>query len=150
VGCANCYKVFREAARQLAYRSHGRVEHLGKIPVVQIDRAAKLKEIERLEKLKKQYADADQLEEAIAVKNNIANDYMATMQSMESDIVDLVIEVAQKVVAKEIKKPDYIVGLVSEAIEKVSSKKDTILKVSEADYDYILENKEKILFLNNF
>ena len=92
-------------------------------------------------------AEAEKIvDEAIAVKNNIANDYMATMQSMESDIVDLVIEVAQKVVAKEIKKPDYIVGLVSEAIEKVSSKKDTILKVSEADYDYILENKEKILF----
>ena len=48
-------------------------------------------------------------------------------------------------IAKEIKKPDYIIGIVSEAVEKVASKKDTILKVSEVDYDYILENKEKIL-----
>ena len=84
-------------------------------------------------------------EEAIVMKNNIANDYMATMQSMESEIVELVLEVAQKVIAKEIKKPDYIVGIVSEAIEKVNSKKDTVLKVAESDYEYILENKEKIL-----
>ena len=71
VGCANCYKVFREAVRQMAYRYHGRVEHLGKIPVVQIDRASKLKEIERLEKLKKQYADAEKYEEANAMKRKI-------------------------------------------------------------------------------
>lgn len=71
VGCSNCYKVFREAVRQLAYRYHGRVEHLGKLPVVQIDRTAKLKEIDRLEKLKKQYADADEFEQAKAIKRKI-------------------------------------------------------------------------------
>ena len=71
VGCDHCYKVFKEAVRQLAYRYHGRVEHLGKIPVKQVDRAAKLKEIEKLEKLKKQYADAEEYEQANIMKRKI-------------------------------------------------------------------------------
>lgn len=85
------------------------------------------------------------MQDAMQLKNNIENDYKTTMEAMEKDIVDLVLEVAEKVVAKEIKKPDYIVGIVSEAIDKVASKKDTILKVSEEDYEFIIENKDKIL-----
>ena len=71
VGCAHCYKVFHEAVRQMAYRYHGRVEHLGKVPVIQIDRATKMKEIERLEKLKKQYADAEDYDNANLMKRKI-------------------------------------------------------------------------------
>jgi len=71
VGCANCYRVFHEAVRQMAYRYHGRVEHLGKLPKIQLDRASKMKEIERLEKLKKQYADAEDYEQANAMKRKI-------------------------------------------------------------------------------
>ena len=58
----------------------------------------------------------------------------------------MVLEVSQKVIAKEIEKPDYIIGIVTDAIDKSASKKDTILKVSEEDYDFIIENKDKILF----
>lgn len=71
VGCEHCYRVFNDTIRQMAYRYHGRVEHLGKIPVKQVDRASKLKEIERLEKLKKQYADAEDYEQANAMKRKI-------------------------------------------------------------------------------
>ena len=71
VGCDNCYRIFNDTVRQMAYRYHGRVEHLGKIPVKQVDRASKLKEIERLEKLKKQYADAEDYEQANAMKRKI-------------------------------------------------------------------------------
>ena len=83
--------------------------------------------------------------ESIAIKQNVTNDYKNIIDSMEKDIVDLVLEVAEKVIAKEIEKPDYIIGLVSEAVEKAASKKDTIVKVSEEDYDFIVSNKDKIL-----
>ena len=85
------------------------------------------------------------IQNAIQLKNNIEIDYKNTMEAMEKDIMDLVLEVAEKVIAKEIKKPDYIVGLVAEAVDKAASKKDTILKVSEEDYEFIVENKDKIL-----
>lgn len=71
VGCEHCYKMFNDAVRQIAYRYHGRVEHLGKVPMRQVDRATKIKEIERLEKLKKQYADNEEYEQANAMKRKI-------------------------------------------------------------------------------
>lgn len=84
--------------------------------------------------------------EAVQIKNNIANDYKHTMESMEKEIIDLVLEVSQKVIEKEIEKPDYIIGIVTDALDKAASKKDTILKVSEEDYGFIVENKDKLLF----
>ena len=83
--------------------------------------------------------------EAIELKNKIAEDYKATLDSVEKDIIDMVVEIAERVIVKEIKKGDYIVGVVSEALEKLASKKDAILKVAEEDYEYIITNKEKIL-----
>ena len=71
VGCAYCYKVFKDTIHDMAYRYHGRVEHLGKIPTKQIDRNAKLKEIEDLEVLKKKYADEEDFEQAGAIKRKI-------------------------------------------------------------------------------
>jgi len=64
---------------------------------------------------------------------------------MEKDIVDLVLEISKKVIEKEIEKPDFILGLVEDALDKATSKKDTILKVSEEDYQFIIQNKEKLL-----
>jgi len=71
VGCAYCYKVFKDTVTNLAYRYHGRVEHLGKIPTKQIDRASKLKEIEELEALKKKYVQTEDYEQANICKRKI-------------------------------------------------------------------------------
>ena len=71
VGCAYCYKVFREHIIDMAYRYHGRVEHLGKIPTKQIDRKAKLKEIEELEKLKQKYVSVEDYDQANVCKRKI-------------------------------------------------------------------------------
>ena len=81
----------------------------------------------------------------IQIKNNVTGDYKNVMLSMENDIVDLVLEVAQKVVAKEVENTEYILGIVADAIDKSVSKKDTLLKVSEHDYDFIIKNKDKML-----
>ena len=91
-------------------------------------------------------AEAEKIiSESMQIKNNIANDYKKAMESMEKEIVELALEVAQKVVAKEIEKSDYILKIVAEAIDNSASKKDTVLKVSEEDYEFIIKNKEKIL-----
>ena len=83
--------------------------------------------------------------DAIKIKNSITTEYKDTMASMEKEILDLVLEISKRVIAKEITDDDYIIGIVSEALEKVSSKKDAVLKVSEEDYNFIKENKDKIL-----
>jgi flagellar assembly protein FliH len=91
--------------------------------------------------------EADRIvSEAVQLKNNIADDYKKTMESMEKEILDLVLEVSKKVIEKEIEKPDYILGIVADALDKATSKKGTILKVSEEDYEFIVANKEQLLF----
>lgn len=83
--------------------------------------------------------------EATQIKNNVTAEYNNIMKSMEKEILELVLEVSQKVIAKEIEKPDYIVGIVSEALGQAVSKKDAILKVSEEDFEFVMKNKEKML-----
>lgn len=83
--------------------------------------------------------------EAMQTKMNIANDYKNTMNSMEKEIVELALDIAKKIVAKEVEKDEYILGIVTEAVEKSASKKDTILKVSDSDYEFIVRNKDEIL-----
>ena len=54
VGCARCYDTFKDYARELALDVHGRPSHVGKIPKVELTKASKKREIERLmNKIKK-------------------------------------------------------------------------------------------------
>lgn len=48
VGCARCYDVFKNYARELALDIHGRVGHNGKVPKIEITKASKKRELERL------------------------------------------------------------------------------------------------------
>lgn len=70
-GCPYCYKAFRDAVRGIVYRYHGKLEHLGKVPVRQVTKAEKLKEIESLEELKKQAVANEDYSNADALKRKI-------------------------------------------------------------------------------
>ena len=41
VGCANCFKVFRDTISREAYKIHGRLEHLGRVPQKIVSEAEK-------------------------------------------------------------------------------------------------------------
>ena len=71
VGCANCYKVFRDTVSRTAYRYHGRLEHLGKVPVKHVSKAEKEREIEELHRLMVECASKEDFEGASAYKRKI-------------------------------------------------------------------------------
>jgi len=48
VGCARCYDVFKPYAKELALDIHGRIGHVGKVPRVEVTKASKKRELERL------------------------------------------------------------------------------------------------------
>ena len=48
VGCARCYDAFKVYAKGLALDIHGRDNHIGKIPKIELTKAAKKRELERL------------------------------------------------------------------------------------------------------
>ena len=52
VGCMRCYDVFKQYAKELALDIHGRPSHVGKVPKVELTKASKKRELEKLIKEK--------------------------------------------------------------------------------------------------
>lgn len=86
------------------------------------------------------------IKEAEAIRENAKTDYNKVLSGMEADIVSLVLEVAKKVIGRELRENrDTILSIVRQAVEKCSDKNNLILKVSADDYDFLLGNKEKLI-----
>ena len=71
VGCAHCYKVFRDTVSRAAYRLHGRLEHFGKVPARRVSKAEKQREIEVLRAQMIEAAKNEDFEAATALKRKI-------------------------------------------------------------------------------
>ncbi len=81
------------------------------------------------------------LEEAELINRNAAEEYESQMNSMEADMVSLVIDVARKAVAGELAtNNEVIMQLVRDALPGCSGKSDALIKVSPEDADYLEEN----------
>jgi len=93
---------------------------------------------------KKQYEDL--IKEAQMLKENCLHEYKQTLDGMESDIIDMILDIAKKVVGNEIQtNRNVVLELVKEAFDRCTNREKMILKVSSEDYNYVVENKEEIL-----
>jgi len=80
------------------------------------------------------------------LKNNLLEQYKKEILELEPELVGLSLDIAQKILNKEISNnDDYILNIVKDAMDKVSTKKNVILKVSEKDYITVTENKDIML-----
>ncbi len=87
----------------------------------------------------------DIIAEAQAYKERCKAEYEETLASLEQDMVNLVLNIAAKVVGDEIhNNREAILGVVREAIHTCSNHEHVILKVSHEDYEVIVENEEKL------
>lgn len=94
--------------------------------------------------VKKQYEDL--LEEAEFIKEHARIEYKEVLESIESDAVNIVLDIARKVLGMEIStNKEVVLGLIKQAFEKCSSKENVVLKVSNEDFDYICANKDIIM-----
>lgn len=87
------------------------------------------------------------IQEALEIKNQALLQYAQLLDSSETEIVDLILDITQKVLNKELESPDYIVGLVKSAIDKCTYTQQVVLRVSEDDFDYVIMQKDKIIVL---
>jgi flagellar biosynthesis/type III secretory pathway protein FliH len=86
--------------------------------------------IERLEKT---------IGELIDVKDSL-------ISGLESDVVELSIAMAQKVIADEIRtRPEVILSVVKEALQKLQSRDTIVIKINPALYDLFMKNKSELL-----
>src|SRR3989339_1840974 len=93
---------------------------------------------------KKQYEDL--ILEAEFIKEHARTEYRDVLASIESDAINVILNIAKNVINMEISlNKEELLFLVKEAFDKCASKENIILKVSSHDYDYLFQNKNKIL-----
>ena len=81
------------------------------------------------------------LQEAESIKIQAGQDYEKILESIENDTVDVIMEVARKVICTEISiNKEDILYLIKQAFEKCSNKEGIVLRVSQDDYSYVMDN----------
>lgn len=85
------------------------------------------------------------LQDAQNIKKQAIADYNNKMADVESDIINMVMDIAFKVIGSEVQiNKENVLFLVRNAIEKCTNRENILLKVSEDDYEYICQNSEKL------
>ncbi|MCX7710685.1 MAG: FliH/SctL family protein [Clostridia bacterium] len=87
----------------------------------------------------------DILQEAEFVREHARAEYREVLESIESDAVNVILDIAKKVIGNEISlSKENMLYLIKQAFEKCANKENVVLRVCAEDYDYIIENKEKL------
>jgi len=85
------------------------------------------------------------ISEAVSIKEDASKKYAQILEDMESDIVEIILNIAKKVLTTEISQnKEVIFNLVKEAIDACKSKNKVLLKLSPNDYDYVISDSKKI------
>ncbi len=86
------------------------------------------------------------LNEIVKIKEDAINEYKNEMKSSEKEIVDLAMDIAEKIINYEVDKSDnYILGIVEDAVNRVVNKKDVTVRLSTQDYYTIQANKKLLV-----
>ena len=93
---------------------------------------------------KKQYEDL--IQEAEFVREHAKAEYKEVLESIESDTVNVIIDIAKKVIGSELSlNKENILFLVKQAFEKCTNKENIVLKVGAEDYDFLSESRDRLL-----
>lgn len=83
--------------------------------------------------------------EAKNYKDQCKNEYEDTLNSLEHEIVNLIVNIAEKILGDELhNNENAILGIVRETFNACSSHDSVLLKVSAEDYDYVVQNEETL------
>ncbi len=86
------------------------------------------------------------LSEIVKIKEDAINEYKNAVKSNEKEIVDLAMDIAEKIINYEVDKSDnYILGIVEDAVNRVVNKKDVTVRLSTQDYYTIQANKKLLV-----
>lgn len=89
---------------------------------------------------------SDLIAEAMEFRERCRQEYEQTVASLEHDILELVIDIAAKVIGDEIhNNREAILGVVRETLRSCNNREKVVIKVSPDDYEIVVNNEEKIL-----
>lgn len=85
------------------------------------------------------------LHQAQQIKEQAGVEYKQILDSIESDAINTILDIAKKVISKELQCKENVLLLVREAFDKCAKDHKAVLKLSEEDYDYVNENKQQLM-----
>ncbi|NLM26939.1 MAG: flagellar assembly protein FliH [Clostridiaceae bacterium] len=131
----------RKKANEMLEEAQGKIEQ----HMFDIEQKAKEEGYRNGEQLARQHYQA-LLDEAEDIKNQAQKVYNDTMARLESDIVDIIIDVSRKIIGMELENNrDAVLSLVGTAITGSSPSNDVVVRVCPDDYDYLCENRDELL-----
>lgn len=93
---------------------------------------------------KKEHADL--IQEAEFIKEHARVEYKEVLESMESDIVETILDIAKTVIGKEMDaNRENVLLLVQNAFEKCTNRENIVLRVSREDYTVVEANRDRLL-----
>lgn len=86
------------------------------------------------------------LSDAEDIKKQAREVYKDTIAGLESDIIDIVIDVSRKIIGMELEhNRDAVISLIGQAIKGSSPSNGIVVRVCPDDYDYVSEKKDELL-----
>lgn len=86
------------------------------------------------------------LSEAENIREHAKVEYSEVMAGIERDAIELIMDIARRVIGEEITlNKGHLVNIVGEALGKSSNRDNITVRVSAQDYDYVLDNTDKLL-----
>jgi len=86
------------------------------------------------------------INEAEELKRAAKEIHDSTIAGLESEIVEIIIQTAKKIVGTELtQNKDVVLGLIRNAISAASLADKICIHVSDEEYDYVVNNKERLL-----
>jgi flagellar assembly protein FliH len=88
------------------------------------------------------------IQQAAELKQQLDERSATMYREAEAEMLEIVLDIARKVIGQELtQNPEVIVSLIRQALAKTAFKDKLTIRVSEADYDYVNENKNRIIML---
>lgn len=87
------------------------------------------------------------IREASDLKERVQEQRKDIIFQAQSELADLSIEIASKILNMEILSNDYIKGIIKEGMSRLIASKDVVIRVSEADYDFATYLKPQIFLM---
>ncbi len=86
------------------------------------------------------------LSEAENIREHAKVEHSEVMAGIERDAIELIMDIARRVIGEEITlNKGHLVNIVGEALGKSSNRDNITVRVSAQDYDYVLDNTDKLL-----
>ncbi len=79
-------------------------------------------------------AASDIIDEALLIKEELSKKNRDFWLYKESEMIDIVMAISEKVLKEEMQHTDYMEALISQAMESMSYARDIIIRVSEVDF----------------